>query len=161
VTVVVMGPAGAGKTTVGRALAAALDWPFLDADDLHSPENVARMAGGTPLTDADRAPWLARVHDAVAHLASHGGHAVVACSALRQAYRDQIARGIADVRWVYLSASPDLLARRLAEREGHFAGPAILPGQLADLEPPREAIVVPAALPVAEAVACIRTAIGS
>ena len=154
-----MGPAGAGKSTVGRALAAELGWSFIDADDLHSPGNINRMRVGTALTDDDRDPWLDRIHDTLAMVVEDGGHAVVACSALRRRYRDRIADGLPDVRWVYLSASPGLLAARLAQRTGHFAGPAILPSQLAALEPPTNALVVSADQPVAAAVAAIRAAI--
>lgn len=157
-----MGPAGAGKSTVGRALAAALGWPFLDADDFHVPEHVARMRAGIPLTDADRAPWLARVHDAIVEvLVNPGTNVVVACSALRQSSRERIAVGLDDVRWVYLSAPAALLEQRLAARRDHFAGPSILPSQLEDLQPPRDALVLSASLPVNELVAQIQAAIRS
>ena len=156
-----MGPAGAGKTTIGRLLANELQWPFLDADSLHSPESIVRMHRGESLTDAEREPWLRRVHDAVLHLLASSPHVTVACSALKQHYRDVLASGVPDVRWIYLQASEALLERRLATRSGHFAGPAILAGQLADLEPPTDALIVPAALPPPDAVALIRSAIGS
>lgn len=158
---ILMGAAGAGKTTVGQALAGQLGWPFIDADDFHSPDNIARMRSGVPLTDADRSPWLARVRDAIVRLHAAGTNAVIACSALRQRYRDELAAGLDDVRWVYLAAPPALLEARLVSREGHFAGPSILAGQLADLEPPDDAIVVPASLPVDEVVTRIRAAIRS
>lgn len=156
-----MGPAGAGKTTVGQLLARDLRWPFLDADSLHSPENVARMHRGEALSDAEREPWLQRVHDAILEILSSSPHVAVACSALKQHYRTVLQTGVPDVRWIYLQASAALLAHRLATRTGHFAGPEILAGQLADLEPPTDAIVVPAALLPADAVAMIRSAIGS
>lgn len=156
-----MGPAGAGKTTVGQLLAHDLQWPFLDADSLHSSENVARMHRGESLTDADREPWLHRVHDAILQTLARSPHVAVACSALKQHYRDVLALGVPDIRWIYLQASPALLEHRLSTRTGHFAGPAILAGQLAALEAPADAVLVPAALPPAEAVALIRTAIGS
>ena len=160
-TVVLMGPAGAGKTTVGQLLAHDLRWPFLDADSLHSPENVARMHRGEALSDAEREPWLQRVHDAILEILSSSPDVAVACSALKQHYRTVLEAGVPDVRWIYLQASAALLVHRLETRTGHFAGPAILAGQLADLEPPTNAIVVPAALLPADAVAMIRSAIGS
>ena len=161
-TVVLMGAAGAGKTTIGQLLARELRWPFLDADSLHSPENIARMHRGESLTDADREPWLRRVHDAILQLLTNSPHAaVVACSALKQHYRDVLASGVPDVRWIYLQATAALLERRLSARTGHFAGSAILAGQLADLEPPDDAVIVPAALVPPDAVALIRSAIGS
>jgi gluconokinase len=161
VTVVLMGPAGAGKTTIGSRLARDVGWPFLDADSLHSPEAIAEMHRGQSLTDAEREPWLLRVRDAIRHILGTAPHVVVACSALKQQYRDVLAAGLGDVRWVYLDASAALLRQRLAARTGHFAAPAILNGQLADLEPPTHAVIVPAAVPVQEAVSLIRAAIGS
>jgi gluconokinase len=159
VIVVLMGVAGAGKSTVGAALAAALDWPFVDADDFHSGANVDKMRRGVPLTDDDRAPWLARVHDRIAETARRG-NAVLACSALRPAYREAIADGIGDVRWVLLEASEAVLARRLLTRTGHFAGPELLPTQLATLEPPADALVIRANQPVPAIVQELRRALG-
>jgi gluconokinase len=160
VLVILMGPAGAGKSTVGQALAAALGWLFIDADDLHTVRNIEKIREGTALTDRDREPWLARIHETLARTADEGYDAVIACSALRQRYRDRIAEGLPDVRWVYLAADARLLAARLAQRTGHFAGPAILSSQLAALQPPTDALVVPADQPVGQAVATIRAAIG-
>ena len=117
--IVLMGAAGAGKTTVGRALADAVRWPFFDADDFHDTANIERMRAGVGLTDQDRAPWLARIHEVMVDVASRGGDAVVACSALKQTYRDALADGVPDVRWVYLRGRADLLRDRVA------AGPAI------------------------------------
>jgi len=129
--IVVMGVAGCGKSTVGALLAAALDAPFLDADSLHPAENVAKMAAGTPLDDADRAPWLAAVAARFA-----GDHSlVIACSALRVAYRDLIRAGAPDVVFVHLHGTPELLAARIGARPGHFMPPAMLASQLATLEP--------------------------
>jgi len=161
VTVVLMGPAGAGKTTIGNRLARDLGWPFLDADSLHSPDAIAQMHRGQSLTDTEREPWLLRVRDEIHHILATAPHLVVACSALKQQYRDVLAAGLDDVRWVYLDASPALLRERLTRRTGHFAAPAILMGQLADLEPPAHAVIVPAVLPVDEAVSLIRAAIAS
>ena len=146
--VVITGAAGAGKTTVGRAVAGALGWAFYDADDLHTPEHVAQMARGEPLTDAERQPWLARVRALIEAAAAGGQDAVIACSALRDAYRRMLAEGIDDLRFVYLAADAALLRERLSRRVGHFAGVALLESQLATLEPPRDAIVVDASTPV-------------
>jgi 6-phosphogluconate dehydrogenase len=136
--IVVMGPAGAGKTTVGRALATALGWTFADADDFHPPANVARMRAGQPLGDAERAPWLAALAAHVARCVAGGQGAVLACSALRQRYRAALVPpGTAHaVRFVYLHVDAAVLAERLAVRAGHFFAPALLASQLATLEPP-------------------------
>jgi gluconokinase len=137
--IVLMGVAGAGKTTVGSALAAALDWSFYDADDFHPPENVARMRGGLALTDEDRAPWLAALRELLADVLARGGHAVLACSALRQAYRAALVPAgtpAPAVRFVYLHVDAHLLGERLRNRRGHFAPAALLESQLATLEEP-------------------------
>jgi gluconokinase len=130
--IVVMGVAGAGKTVVGRALAAVLGCGFVDADDLHPPENVAKMAAGTPLEDSDRWPWLARVAEVLTN-----PPVVVACSALRRSYRDHIRQTTGQpVCFVHLAGTDALLAKRLEARAGHFMPPALLASQLATLEPP-------------------------
>ena len=146
--VVITGVAGAGKTTVGRALARSLGWQFHDADDLHTPEHVAQMARGEGLTDAQRRPWLARVRAVIERAAAAGDNTVIACSALRQAYRRILADGVAGVQFVFLSADPALLRQRLSQRAGHFAGASLLDSQLAVLEPPEDAIALTTALPV-------------
>jgi gluconokinase len=146
--VVLMGASGSGKSTVGRALAERLHWQFLDADDLHSPANIAKMSQGIGLDDLDRREWLARLNDSMRNAAAQGAGLVVACSALRERYRTRLARGVPEIRWVFLRADPELLRRRLAERQGHFAGPALLDTQLATLEPPLDAVSVDAAAPV-------------
>src|ERR1041384_8233043 len=117
-----MGPAGAGKTAVGRALAAALAWPFIDADDLHGDAARAKMAAGIPLDDADRAPWLERIARRLAELtaADSGAGAVLACSALRIAYRDLLRTASADMQFVLLDADEATLARRVAGGSGHL-----------------------------------------
>lgn len=166
--VIVMGPAGAGKTTVGAALAAALGWAFHDADDFHTPEARARMRAGVPLDDADRAPWLARLADLVVETIADGRSAVLACSALRRAYRRALVPpGAAGrcVRIVHLEAPPAVLAERLAGRPGHFFPPALLDSQLAALEPPdggdepAPVLTVDATRPVDELVAALRAAL--
>jgi gluconokinase len=144
--IVVMGVSGSGKSTVGRLLAERLEWAFVDADDLHPPENVAKMEAGRGLTDADREPWLARVRDTLdAHRAA-GLPLVMACSALKRAYRERLGAEEPGVRFVWLDVPSRELRQRLAEREGHFAGEALLPSQLDAFEPPtaREATRVTA-----------------
>ena len=158
--IVLMGPAGVGKTTVGRALASALGWRFQDADDLHPPANIVKLRRGVPLDDADRQPWLARVREAIVEASERKENVVLACSALRDAYRQYLGAGVDVIRWVFLYADRELLYRRLASREGHFAGPALLDSQLADLEPPAGAPVVATSGPVADAVTAIRQALG-
>jgi gluconokinase len=160
--VVLIGVCGCGKTAVGRALAQALDWSFLDADDFHPLGNVAKMAAGAPLSDVDRWPWLDRLAADLALLAAHGESAVLACSALKQAYRDRLsawARGADEIRFVHLAGDPETIAARLATREGHYMPPSLLPSQFAALEPPADAITVDIRAPVAAQVATIRAAL--
>jgi gluconokinase len=127
---VVMGVSGCGKSSLGAALAAALALPFTDADDLHPAANRAKMAAGQPLTDADRAPWLQAVG---AVLAPNAG--VVACSALRRAYRDRLRETAGPVQFLHLTAPRGVIALRLAARRGHFMPVALLESQFATLEP--------------------------
>ncbi len=131
--IVVMGVSGSGKTTIGQLLAARLGVPFEDADSLHSAANVAKMAAGHPLTDADRRPWLASVGRAMAAAAGTG--MVMACSALKRAYRDAIRADAPAARFVELDGSRALLESRVAHREGHFMPASLLDSQLATLEP--------------------------
>lgn len=137
--IIVMGPAGSGKSLVGTRLAAALGWPFYEGDAFHPAANVARMRAGLPLGDAERAPWLAALAAVVAECLAAETPAVLTCSALRHAYRRALvpagsARGA--VRFVYLHADAALLAARLAGRSGHFFAPDLLASQLTTLEPP-------------------------
>lgn len=131
--VVVMGVSGSGKSTIGALLAERLGVPFLDADDLHPITNVDKMSAGVPLTDDDRWPWLATVGEAMAAASTTG--TVVACSALKRAYRDAIRAEAPEARFVYLDGSRELLASRLGNREGHFMPATLLDSQLAALEP--------------------------
>jgi gluconokinase len=158
---VVMGVAGSGKTTVGIALAAALGWGFVDADDHHPAANVAKMARGEPLDDADRRPWLDELHGIIADALARGSGLVMACSALKADYRARLAGAGAGgrVRFVHLAGPPELFRERLAKRTGHFMKPAMLDSQIAALEPPGgEALAVDAGRPVAAIVEQIRTA---
>jgi gluconokinase len=145
VIVVVMGVTGSGKTTVGRLLAAALGAEFIDADDHHPPANVAKMRAGTPLTDADREPWLERLNALLRERTARGASVVLACSALKAAYRDALLRELPDARLVYLRGSRELIGARLAARRGHYMNPALLDSQFAALEEPADAIVADAA----------------
>lgn len=164
--VIVMGVAGAGKTTVGRALAESLGWRFHDADDFHPPANVARMRAGLPLGDAERAPWLDALHDIVARDVAAGAHAVLACSALKRRYREVLVpRDVpaGAVRVAYLRVSRSELERRLTTRVAHFASVALLDSQLATLEEPASdegALVLDGGRPVAAIVAEIRRTLG-
>ena len=156
--VVVMGVSGSGKTTVGRALAEATGWPYLDADDFHPPENVAKMRAGTPLTDDDRWPWLDRLTAEMRAIEARGDNAILGCSALRQAYRDRLA-GAGDVRFVHLKGDRATIAARLSGRSGHYMPPALLDSQLATLEDPTDAIVVDIRLAPDEQAAAILDAL--
>ena len=139
---VLMGVAGSGKTTVGRQLADQLGWLFFDADDFHPPQNIAKMSAGQPLDDGDREPWLVRLRWLLdEHLATETP-LVLACSALRERYRHALGLGRPQLGLVHLSGSRQLLAARLEQRSGHFAGVGLLDSQLATLEPPTDALVV-------------------
>jgi gluconokinase len=146
--VVLMGVSGVGKTTLGKRLARRLAWPFIDADDYHPSANVAKMAAGVPLTDEDRWPWL----DALNHRLRDERDAIVACSALKQSYRERLLAGIGDARIVFLQGSRALIAQRLAERKHRYMPPSLLDSQFATLEPPANAINVDVS---GEADACV------
>jgi gluconokinase len=140
--VVMMGVTGAGKTVVGQRLAAALDAEFIDADDYHSPANVAKMRAGTPLTDADRWPWLAQLNVMLREREAGGRSAVLACSALKAMYREALLEDLPEARVVHLRGAKPLIASRLAGRRGHYMNLRLLESQFAALEEPADAIVV-------------------
>jgi gluconokinase len=140
VVVIVMGVVGAGKTTVGQLLAQKLGWHFADADDFHPAANVEKIRKGIALTDADRAPWLAALREAIIQWNAHNENVVLACSALKRAYRDELRAGA--VKFVYLKGSRELVLGRLRARHGHFATESILNTQLEDLEEPEDAVTV-------------------
>ncbi|MCP3101020.1 gluconokinase [Myxococcus sp. K15C18031901] len=154
--VIVMGVTGAGKTTVGRELAEALRWRFLDADDLHSPANVAKMAAGFPLDDSDRWPWLAAIRAQIQEAIERGEDLVVASSALKRVHRDTLEVDPSQLRWVYLHAPREVLAQRVSQRHGHFMPASLLDSQLETLEVPQRAMPVDVTPPPAEVVARIR-----
>ena len=137
----IMGVAGSGKSTVGQLLATELHCAFLDGDLLHPPGNIEKMTRGIPLTDSDRAPWLAAIHARIADSFQRAEGLVVACSALKQRYRDTLDRGVANT-WVYLKGSHEMILGRLQHREHHFMKPGMLASQFADLEEPTNAIVI-------------------
>jgi gluconokinase len=161
--VIVMGVTGAGKTTVGRLLAEQLGWRFADADDFHPPANVEKMRRGISLNDEDRRPWLQALRAQIAYWIAQGSNVVLACSALKRSYRQELAAG-PEVRFVYLKGSPALIADRLRSRHGHFADEQILAGQFADLEEPKEgvenAVTVDIDASPQEIVAAIRQKLG-
>jgi gluconokinase len=133
---IVMGVSGSGKSTVADALAKRLGWRYEDGDRFHPPGNVAKMSAGHPLTDEDRLPWLQAIADEIDQVCRGGKRAVIACSALKRAYRDILLHGRADVRFVFLKGTQDLIAGRLAARKGHFMPPDLLTSQFRTLEPP-------------------------
>jgi len=160
--IVVMGPAGAGKSTVGLALAERLGWTFVDADDHHTAASIAKIAAGTPLTDTERAGWLDALHQIVERAVERRESAVLACSALKSHHRAQISEGLRLVRFVYLKTPPDVLRERLRTRRGHFAKETLLDSQLATLEEPGEeaALIVNGAADIETIVGHVRLAFG-
>jgi gluconokinase len=139
--VIVMGVVGAGKTTVGRLLAQQLHYEFADADDFHPQANIVKISQGIALSDDDRKPWLERLRARILAWEANNTNAVLACSALKRAYREELEVG-PDVHFVYLKGDADLIAQRLRARHGHFAGASILTSQIADLEEPEDAVTV-------------------
>ena len=134
---VLMGVSGCGKSTIAALLAGRLGWPFAEGDDLHPPENVAKMRSGHPLSDADRTPWLERIAAWIDAQVGAGRSAIVTCSALKRSYRDLLrSQGSADTRFVYLRGSRPTIAERLADRRGHFMPASLLDSQFAALEEP-------------------------
>jgi gluconokinase len=133
---VVMGVSGSGKSTIADKLAECLNWTYEDGDKFHPASNVAKMSAGQPLTDEDRRPWLQAIAEEIDRVCKAGQHAVIACSALKRAYRDILMHGRNDVRLVYLKGTQQLIANRLDQRKGHFMPPGLLASQFKTLEPP-------------------------
>jgi gluconokinase len=158
--VVLMGVCGCGKTTVGEALAKELGWPFLDADGFHPEANVTKMANGIALTDDDRWPWLDRLVAEMRAINARGAHAVLGCSALKQAYRDRLSRA-GELRWVYLKGDAATIEPRMASRRGHYMPPSLLASQFAALEEPSGTLVIDIRQDVAAQVAQIATSLQS
>ena len=140
--VIVMGVSGSGKTSVGQALAEHLRWDFYDADDFHPPENVAKMANGIALNDTDRGPWLAALHNLISSSLKAGHPGVLACSALKERYRQQLLEGNDNVRLVYLKGDYELIWSRMSARHEHFMQPHMLQSQFETLEEPRNALTI-------------------
>lgn len=157
--IIVMGVTGAGKTTIGRLLAAQIGWPFFDADDFHPKANLEKMRRAEPLTDADRKPWLAALRVLIADFVRRDRDAVIACSALKAEYRARLRVDAEQVVFVYLTGDPDLVRARLAARQGHFMPAALLESQMALLEPPTDGVRVDLALAPAAIVQNIREAL--
>jgi gluconokinase len=153
--VLVMGVAGAGKTTIGAALARRFSCRFIDADDYHIPQNIAKMEAGIPLNDADRRPWLEGLNKELRTSDLISRDAVIACSALKQSYRERLAGGIHDFRTVYLHGSPELIRSRMATRTHRYMPATLLDSQFAVLEPPSDAISIDVAATPEDCVAVI------
>jgi gluconokinase len=145
---ILMGVSGCGKTAVGQALARELGWDFYDADDFHPPENISKMASGIPLNDTDRAPWLASLHEKLSACLKADRPGVLACSALKERYRQQLVAGHPEVQIVYLKGSYELIWSRMAARPGHYMKPQMLQSQFEALEEPQNALTVEISLPV-------------
>ena len=139
--VVLMGVSGSGKTSVGEALAARTGWLLQDADEFHSAASIEKMRSGIPLEDADRWPWLDRMNAMLADKHARGESVLLACSALKQKYRERLAQGGLPVRWVYLKGSFDLIRSRLEARRNHYMKAGLLESQFATLEEPTDAVV--------------------
>lgn len=157
--VIVMGTTASGKTTIGSLLAERLGWEFVDGDDFHPAANVEKMKHGIPLTDADREPWLRALHDKIVQWSAEERDVVLACSALKQSYRDEL-RATRDVRFVYLKGSYELFSQRVLARKGHFAKQDLLASQFAALEEPTDAITVDAAPSPEQIVEEVRAQLG-
>ncbi len=138
----IMGVSGSGKTTVGKALAQKLGWDFFDADDFHPTENIAKMINGMPLSDSDRTPWLASLHNLLSSTLKSNHHPILACSALKEKYRAQLLDGVDGFEIIYLKGSYDLIWSRMSTRQGHYMRPEMLQSQFAALEEPQNALVL-------------------
>ncbi len=155
--VVLMGVSGSGKTTVGKLLAAELGWTFVEADDFHSPANIDKLRRGIPLDDDDRTPWLQAIRGRIDEACRHNENLVLACSALKHAYQDYLEQHFpAQVSYVYLQGTEQLIHDRLATRQGHFMNPSLLHSQFEILEPPDNSVIVQVTATPKEIVSQIR-----
>jgi len=150
--IVVMGVSGADKSTLGRALAEHLKWDFIEGDEHHPNENVEKMRMGRPLNDDDRRPWLERLRGIIVSYSDQGRGAVLTCSALKAEYREILRRGVSDLRFVFLTGTPEMIRERMAARKPHFMPPELLDSQFAELEPPENAVHTPVDVPTEEQV---------
>ena len=139
---ILMGVSGAGKTTIGQILSRQLGWPLLDADEFHSAGSIEKMRSGIPLDDADRWPWLDRMNTTIRQKEGRGESVLLACSALKQVYRDRLSKGTTEIRWIYLKGRFDLIRDRLEARKGHYMKAGLLESQFAALEEPVDALSV-------------------
>jgi len=142
------GRAGSGKTAVGMQVAQKLDWIFLDADNFHPPANIEKMKHGIPLNDQDRAPWLQRLHDELQHQIAEGHSVILACSALKETYRNVLRNEVSPPTFVYLDVDPETIRDRLQHRTAHFFPKELLESQFAALEKPKDAVIVDARKPL-------------
>jgi gluconokinase len=147
-----MGVAGSGKTAVGMQVAQKLDWIFLDADNFHPPANIEKMKHGIPLNDADRAPWLQRLHDELQKQMAEGHSVILACSALKESYRNVLRDEATPPAFVYLDVDPQTIRDRLQHRTAHFFPKELMESQFAALEKPKDAIIIDARKPLEEVV---------
>jgi gluconokinase len=152
---IVMGVSGCGKSSVGKALAEQLGWDFYDADDFHPPENVSKMANGIPLTDSDRAPWLAALHDLISSSLAQDHPGVLACSALKERYRRQLLEDNEGVQLVYLKGSHELISSRMSTRKDHYMKPEMLQSQFDALEEPANALTIDISISIDEIIGVI------
>jgi len=158
--IILMGVAGCGKTTIGTLLAEAIGWPFYDGDHFHPEANVKKMASGIPLNDQDREPWLRAIQQFIHARQEQGEAAIIACSALKAAYRDILRAGNPNVEFVHLKGDFAVIAARLAARKGHYMPPTLLNSQFDALQEPTDAFIVDIAPPPEQVVNAIRTHFG-
>ena len=147
---ILMGVSGSGKTTIGKAIATKIGWDFYDADDFHPQENITKMENGIPLTDSDRAPWLAALHNLIESCLKLNQPGVLACSALKENYRQKLLEGNQEVMIIYLKGSYELIWSRMSARKDHYMKPEMLRSQFDALEEPSDALVVDISLSVDE-----------
>ena len=145
-TLIVMGVAGSGKTTLGKALETRLAWPFFDADAFHPEANIKKMAAGVSLDDYDRWPWLDSLQQLLYTRQQQGKPSILACSALKAAYRERLSRDLSGLQWVYLQGKYALIEARMQQRQGHYMKAGMLASQFAVLEPPQDALCLDVSL---------------
>jgi len=150
--IILMGVSGSGKTTIGQALSSALGWPFIDGDDFHTPENVKKMSLGIALSDEDRLHWLETLSNLLSENYHRGENLVMACSALKRVYRDQLRSNHADLTFVYLEGDIDIIRQRMQAREKHYMKPGMLDSQFQILESPQNALQINIDRPINEIV---------
>jgi carbohydrate kinase (thermoresistant glucokinase family) len=150
--VILMGVAGSGKTAVGKAVTTRLNWLFLDADDFHPAANIEKMKHGIPLNDQDRIPWLQALRDELRRLLAEGRSAILACSALKESYRQLLSDDVAAIRFVLLDVDQETIRQRLQHRSAHFFPKELMDSQFAALEKPKDAIIIDARKPLNEVI---------